>query len=149
MKLHIPYKPALALAAAFGLVLAAAPTAEAATFGEVDYVTHTYSDGDAQSAWASKWYGNAAFEFRGDALWVQDNAGDGHRVGMHWKIGDRRGICINHRGHDIWRWSCNKNLPEGKRLTFRVGRCDGDVYTCERTTGWKNWSAWRTTKRNY
>lgn len=89
-------------------------------------------------------WGNACFAFYGDIFWVQDNRADGLSVGVHWRTeSGRRGICRNNQGLDIWRWACNKDVPENQWVEFRLGRCDGTKYNCSSLYGWQDWTGWK------
>lgn len=88
-----------------------------------------------------------------DIFKIRDESRDGYRVGIHWRLedGSRRGLCYSTAGvingigplpdiHPVM--YCNKDFVEGKRLEFRVGRCDGDVDTCLVLADWRDWSGW-------
>jgi hypothetical protein len=78
----------------------------------------------------------------GEVMFVRDNARDGLRVGVWWYRADgaQAGICYD----DLGRYDTEKqaypfcdlpNIPEGVRVYYKVGTCDGSVNACDRTGG--------------
>jgi len=83
------------------------------------------------------------FEENGDYFHVFDTRGDGLITGVQWKLADgtRAGICRNMLGHDLAPGDCNKNFPEGHKLSIRFGHCDHKVSPCSYASGY-SWGAW-------
>ena len=99
----------------------------------------------------------ACYRRNNDTFRVYDWTEDDMRVGVEWRAdyGDwgpppspRAGLCWHtmHTGYySNWTGVCDLNFWEGRKVIFRVGRCDGDAYPCGkpgRGSGWKDWSAW-------
>lgn len=98
-------------------------------------------------------YGWACFKPDGDLMRVHDNRSDGFMVGMRWYSGTRKGLCYHLGAHGpgseaeytvSGTHQCNKNLPEGNRIRFKVGRCKVSRYDCQVLANWQNWGPRRT-----
>lgn len=87
-------------------------------------------------------------------LLIRDDRADGQRVGVHWRTADRtiRGLCVVSGGKSgtskrSQKQLCILNVPEGKRVEYRLGTCDGSKVGCGGPRNWrkkiKNWS-WNT-----
>jgi hypothetical protein len=63
-------------------------------------------------------------------------SGEGYDLGIHWTddAAGRQGLC---RVRVHW-GSCNKNLPEGHRVGYQIGRCKPSTTDCTR---WANYGA--------
>ena len=103
-----------------------------------DFVTFG-QDGSGQ-------WGQGAFNKQYDSFCVMDDRSDGKRVGIHWRLGDdsRRGLCVFTGGAN-GSGKCDKDLPEGKRLELRIGRCDGSVSACDTPSAGWSWEPWGST----
>lgn len=101
-------------------------------------------------------YAMGCFNTGGDVLYVADWENDSMRVAVHWRLADRsrRGICVSTHGPGWvptvgWvgtRVACNKNMPEGKRIEIRAGRCDGTIHDCKSLGQYVDWTAWDATR---
>lgn len=134
-----------------GLLAAAAPASAARL--EVDLGT----GGDSQEfygcdAKVGDTYSMGCFNDNGDVFYVADWERDGMRVAVYWKLPgkSRHGLCVSVKGPGWvptvgWvgtRVACNKDLPEGKRVLIRSGRCDGTVHSCKKLRHYQDWTAW-------
>ena len=92
------------------------------------------------------------FNDNGDVFYTADWERDSMRVAVYWKLADRsrHGLCISTKG-PAWvptvgwvgtRLACNKDLPEGKRVLIRSGRCDGTTKSCKKLRHYQDWTAW-------
>ncbi|WP_338270500.1 hypothetical protein [Corallococcus caeni] len=94
--------------------------------------------------WDGGEYGKGSYNKATDNFCIWDEKEDSMRVGVHWKLGDgsRQGICYFTGGNGN-SGRCNKELPEGKHLDMRIGRCNGSVYPCNAPSGagWQ-WDPW-------
>ena len=144
----------IALATLMAVALLAAPTASAAPL-EVDLGIGEGQDFYGCDAKVGNTYAMGCFNNNGDVLYVADWERDSMRVAVHWRLGDgsRRGICISLKG-PVWiptqgwvgtRVACNKNMPEGKRIEIRAGRCDGTIDDCKSLDDYRDWTAWDAT----
>lgn len=95
--------------------------------------------------------GEACYQHNGDKFYVQDDAQNGMRVGVEWKIGDGRwGMCVNKSGDGADHGGkCDYSFgdaSQGDTITYRMGECDGTVHTCGKPgsndDGWVHWGAW-------
>ena len=155
----LPRRAALAalfvLGALLAGALASAPRAGAATL-EIDLgVQSEVQDFYLCDAKVGNTYALACFNNNGDVLYTADWEHDSMRVATHWRLADgsRRGLCISLKG-PIWiptqgwvgsRVACNKNMPEGKRIEIRAGRCDGTIHDCKSLDDYRDWTAWDAT----
>jgi hypothetical protein len=88
-------------------------------------------------------YGWGYFKMYGDYLLVYDQLADGYNVGFNWEDAEanRQGFCRHTLGFDE-QGSCNKNLPEGDSIRYRVGRCNPGNYDCSKWSNYINRSYW-------
>ena len=145
----------IALATLMAAALVAAPTASAAPL-EIDLgVGSETQDFYRCDAKVGNTYVMGCFNNNGDVLYVADWERDSMRVAAHWRLADgsRRGLCISIKG-PVWiptqgwvggRIACNKNMPEGKRIEIRAGRCDGTVNDCKSLDDYRDWTGWDAT----
>ena len=158
--LNLPKRAALAALVAFAMLvscaLASAPSASAAEL-EIDLgISGEVQIGYLCDAKVGNTFALACFNNGGDVLYVADWEHDSMRVAAHWRLGDgsRRGLCISTTG-PVWlgpelgwtgiRVACNKNMPEGKRIEIRAGRCDGTIHDCKSLGDYRDWTAWDAT----
>ncbi len=152
----LPKRIALAAFAMFVTCgLAWGPAAHAAPL-EIDLgVSSEVQDFYLCDAKVGNTYAMGCFNNNGDVLYVADWERDSMRVAVHWRLGDRsrRGLCISVKG-PAWvptqgwvgtRVACNKNMPEGKRIEIRAGRCDGTIDDCKSLDDYRDWTAWDAT----
>jgi hypothetical protein len=89
---------------------------------ETDYAVNATWNDDHPKACAQNTYLTACWQPYGDVIWVNDDESNGHRVGVVWDDteGDRAGICIDTLGVAAAATRCNKNLPEGHDIAWRL-----------------------------
>ena len=154
--LHRPARGLLATVVALvACAFALAPSANAAAL-EIDMATGAeVQDFYLCDAKVGNTYSMGCFNNNGDVLYVADWERDSMRVAVHWRLADgsRRGLCVSLKG-PVWiptqgwvgaRVACNKNMPEGKRIEIRAGRCDGTIHSCKQLEHYRNWTAWDAT----
>lgn len=98
--------------------------------------------------------GQGCYQHNGDKFYVQDNAQNGMRVGVEWKIGDGRwGMCVNESGDGADNGGkCDYSFgdaSQGDKIVYRMGECDGTVNSCGKPgtgAGWVHWGAYSEAK---
>ncbi|MGW4500517.1 hypothetical protein ACWENR_18130 [Micromonospora sp. NPDC004336] len=120
---------ALAAAAGVAMTLLVPTAASAAYYGdETDYGTVVsgvpYNGIDPVECRQIEG-ARGCFISYGDRLYVKDMVADGYAAALDWVDldGPRWGSCVNKQGAGTW-VLCNKDLPEGHDLNFRVARYD-------------------------
>lgn len=153
-----PLRRRAALAASTALAalacgVAGAPAAQAAAPLEIDLGTSSeVQDFYGCDAKVGNTYSMGCFNDNGDVLYTADWENDSMRAAVHWRLSDgsRRGLCITTKG-PAWvpsvgwvgtRVACNKDMPEGKRIEIRSGRCDGTTSSCKKLSQYRDWTAW-------
>lgn len=141
----------LIVLAAFGTWISWPSAAQAATL-EINYATEigTAVFSNSVSGWtgsspnSGSLYAIGGFTQDGDKFRVKDTLSDSRRVAIHWRLtdGTRRGLCIDIFGVSE-NTQCDKDLPEGKTVEIRIGRCDGSTAVCESLGDYTNWSPFR------
>lgn len=141
-----------AVLAALACGVAAAPAAQAAPL-EIDLgVGSEVQDFYRCDAKVGNTYAMGCFNDNGDVLYTADWENDSMRAAVHWRLtdGSRRGLCITTKG-PAWvpsvgwvgtRVACNKDMPEGKTIQIRSGRCDGTIHSCKQIKHYRDWTAW-------
>ncbi|PTL54865.1 hypothetical protein [Paraconexibacter algicola] len=144
---------ALAVAAGALVALTGAPAAQAAAPLEIDMATSSeVQDFYGCDAKVGDTYSMGCFNDNGDVFYTADWERDSMRAAVHWRLSDgsRRGLCITTKG-PAWvptvgwvgtRLACDKDLPEGKRVEIRSGRCDGTIHSCKKLSHYQDWTAW-------
>lgn len=89
--------------------------------------------------------GEAWWKQGSDAWLITDDLLDSQGVGVYWELGDgsRRGLCHLTFGATTY-GVCEKNLPEGMRVSARIGRCDGSTADCTKWSNYTNLGEWYT-----
>ena len=133
----------------------------AITYGTLEYndVVESSASKDLSFDYGNSW-GAVGYEKYGDQFWLLDKAKDGESVGIYWRIpsSGRHGICRNAKGvqyvsdgsgghyyeGDIRKakYRCDKNFPEGVRIVFKMGRCNGSSDNCRIVSGYEDWTVW-------
>jgi len=102
-------------------------SASAATYDEYNLTTRDdYPPGFChQLVIIETSWGTGCYWEQEDHFDVWDKAGDGYSVAILWRMPEsgRSGICRHTAGNDTAGY-CNKDLPEGDRIYFYIGRCD-------------------------
>lgn len=137
---------AATVAATSALVLAAASGAQAAAYEYDVAQLKTIPSVLTCNKTVDESYGKGCYDASGDIFWVWDQQSDAQSVAVIWSAAGRQGICRHTggaSGTDYWnKRQCNKNLPEGHTVTFRIGRCDARPgVDCKHPSDYTNKSA--------
>ncbi|MBR7743213.1 hypothetical protein KC207_07915 [Phycicoccus sp. BSK3Z-2] len=136
------------LAAACALGLTGATGAQAVTWEYDVAQLKTIPSAFTCNRTVDESYGKGCYDRSGDIFWVWDQQADAQSVGIIWKTtSGRQGVCRHAggaSGADYWnKRQCNKNLPENRTVTFRIGRCDKTATrSCKHPSHYTNTSAW-------